>query len=509
MNSYPKFFFTLPIIAAFSGNENACAKGIEEKPINIVYIMSDDHSFQTISAYDKSNTLTPNIDRLAQDGVRFTNSFVCNSISGPSRAAMLTGKHSYTNGKIDNERAGFDMNQPNFAKYLQKASYQTALIGKWHLGDKPQGFDHWEILDGQGTYYNPDFITDNDTTRIHGYVTDLITDKSIEWMENRDKSNPFCLLIHHKAVHRSWIGNSTDMNEFEDREFKLPETFYDDYNGRKAAAAQKMSIDKDMDLAYDLKVDVKTPMDYGRAEIGRMDKGQRAAYDALYDRVTKEYKESNMTGSDLAEWKYQRYMRDYLKCVKSMDDNIGRVIDYLEKEGLLENTIIVYTSDQGFYMGEHGWFDKRFMYEESFRTPLVAMLPPSLKKRGDINQLVQNIDYAPTFLELAGVPVPEDMHGESLMPLLKGEKPNDWRHSLYYHYFEHPGEHAVRMHYGVRNERYKLIRFYGHDIETWEMYDLKKDPNEMNNIYDNPKYSSVQKDLHNELDNLRVKYKEN
>lgn len=480
----------------------------EEKPLNIVYIMSDDHSFQTISAYDKRHNSTPNIDKLADNGVRFTNSFVCNSISGPSRAAMLTGKHSHINGKIDNSHGHFDTSQPTFISHLkEKSNYQTAIVGKWHLNGEPKSFDYWDILPGQGSYYNPDFITKDGTTRHAGYATDIVTDKSLEWLDNRDKERPFCILIHHKAVHRTWVSDSLNMLAYEDKTFELPDNFHDNYETRTAASMAEMSIDKDMDLPYDLKVDVESHRPWGRNEINRMTPTQRARYDELYDKVTAEFKAGNFEGKELAEWKFQRYMRDYLKCVNSLDANIGRVIDYLEENDLIDNTIIVYTSDQGFYMGEHGWFDKRFMYEESFRTPLVMLLPKSLKKRGDINQMVQNIDYAPTLLDLVGIEKPEDMQGESMKPLLMGENPEDWRKSLYYHYYEYPAEHTVRKHYGVRTERYKLIRFYGHDIENWEMYDLEEDSKEMTNIYGVEKYSKIQSELKEELKRLRTLYK--
>lgn len=498
-----KQYITL-LTLALAGNS---AYAQVSKPINIVYIMSDDHSYQTISAYDKLHTSTPNIDRLSKNGVRFTNSFVCNSISGPSRAAMLTGKHSHMNGKLNNTDTYFDTSQPTFISHLKGTPYQTALIGKWHLDGIPQSFDHWEILVGQGTYYNPDFITEDGTKRHDGYVTDIITDKSIKWLENRDKERPFCLMIHHKAAHRSWISDSTNMFAYEDITFNVPKNFYDNYENRPAASNAEMSIYDDMDLPYDLKVDTTSKKGWSRVDIDRMTPAQRAQYDKLYDKVTKEFKESNLSGHELAEWKYQRYMRDYMKCINSMDSNIGRVIDYLEQSGLSENTIIVYTSDQGFYMGEHGWFDKRFMYEESFRTPLLVYLPSSLKKRGDINQLVQNIDYGPTFLELAGLEKPEDMQGDSFLPLLKADNPKDWRKSLYYHYYEYPAEHTVRKHYGVRTERYKLIHFYGDDIDNWEMYDIKKDPHEMNNIYGLSENKTIQNELHEELTKLRKQYK--
>ena len=412
---------------------------MENKPLNIVYIMTDDHTAQMMSCYDTRYMETPNLDRIAADGVRFTNSFVANSLSGPSRACILTGKHSCQNKFYDNTTCVFDTAQQTFPKLLQKAGYQTALFGKLHLESLPVGFDYWEILPGQGDYYNPDFITmNNDTVQKHGYVTNIITDDAIDWMENkRDKNKPFCLMIHHKAIHRNWMADTCNLKLYEDKTFPLPDNFFDDYKGRPAAAAQEMSIVNDMDMIYDLKMlrpDKKTRLKSLYEQfIGRMDEAQRAAWDAFYGPIIDDFYKQNLQGKDLANWKFHRYMRDY--------------------------TLVVYTSDQGFYMGEHGWFDKRFMYEESMHTPLIMRLPKGFDRRGDITEMVQNIDYAPTFLELAGVEVPEDIQGLSLLPLLKGEHPKDWRKSLYYHFYEYPAEHMVKRHYGVRTDRYKLIHF--------------------------------------------------
>ena len=488
-----------------------CTEPVTEKPLNIVYIMTDDHTAQMMSCYDKRYMETPNLDRIANDGVRFTNSFVANSLSGPSRACMITGKHSCENKFYDNSTCVFDASQQTFPKLLQKAGYQTALIGKWHLESLPTGFTYWEIVPGQGDYYNPDFITQtNDTIQKHGYITNLITDDAIDWMENkRDKEKPFCLLIHHKAIHRNWMADTCNLALYEDKEFALPDNFFDDYNGREAAAAQEMSIVKDMDMIYDLKMlrpDKKTRLKslYERF-VGRMDEGQRAAWDAFYSPVIDDFYQKNPQGKDLANWKFQRYMRDYMKTVKSLDDNVGRVLDYLKDNGLLDNTLVVYTSDQGFYMGEHGWFDKRFMYEESMRTPLIMRLPKEFDRKGDITEMVQNIDYAPTFLELAGVKVPDDIQGVSLLPLLKGEKPADWRRSLYYHFYEYPAEHMVKRHYGVRTDRYKLIHFYN-DIDAWELYDLEKDPAEMHNVINDSAYGEVLADMQAELKKLQILY---
>ena len=484
----------------------------QQGPYNIVYIMTDDHTAQMMSCYDTRHIETPNLDRIARDGVRFTNSFVANSLSGPSRACMLTGKHTSENRFFDNSTCVFDAEQQTFPKLLQKAGYQTAVVGKWHLGTMPTGFDYWEVIPGQGDYYNPSFITmERDTIIEKGYLTNIITDKSLEWIDKRDKERPFCILIHHKAVHRNWLPELKYLNEYEDKTFALPDTFYDEYEGRPAAEAQEMHILKDMDIIYDNKMMHKDKNTLYKGAymsfIGRLTPEERKIYDEAYAPIIKDFYEKNPQGKELAEWKYQRYMRDYAKVVKSLDDNVGRVLDYLKENGLDKNTLVVYTSDQGFYMGEHGWFDKRFMYEESMRTPLVMTLPEGFEYKGDIEQMVQNIDYAPTFLEMAGVEVPEDMHGRSLVPLLKGEKPEEWRNSLYYHFYEYPAEHMVKRHYGVRTDRYKLIHFYN-DIDVWELYDLQQDPSELNNLYGKEGYEQITTELKAELFRLQEKYKD-
>ncbi len=486
-------------------------QGAKSPRPNIVYIMTDDHTAQMMSCYDTRYIETPNLDRIARDGVRFTQSFVANSLSGPSRACMITGKHSCANGFYDNSTCVFDASQQTFPKLLQAAGYQTALVGKWHLESLPTGFDHWEILPGQGDYYNPNIIMQSgDTVRREGYITNIITDDALDWLEHgREADKPFCLLIHHKAIHRNWMSDTCNLTLYEDRTFPLPDTYYDDYEGREAAAAQEMSIIEDMDLVYDLKMYYPGHESRLRglyeAFIGRMNAEQRAAWDKVYDPIIADFRARKLTGKELAEWKFQRYMRDYMKTVKSLDDNVGRVLDYLDANGLSDNTLVVYTSDQGFYMGEHGWFDKRFMYEESMRTPLVMRLPKGFDRRGDITEMVQNIDYAPTFLELAGAEVPADMHGRSMVPLLRGEHPADWRDALYYHYYEYPAEHMVKRHYGVRTDRYKLIHFYN-DIDVWELYDLKNDPAEMHNIYGQEGTSEIVEELKQRLAALQEQY---
>ncbi|MBP5514879.1 MAG: sulfatase [Bacteroidaceae bacterium] len=486
---------------------------------NIVYIMTDDHTAQMMSCYGNSPVQTPNLDRIANEGVLFRNSFVANSLSGPSRACMITGKHSHKNGFTNNEHGIFDGSQQTMPKLMQLAGYQTALIGKWHLVSTPTGFNHYDILEGQGEYYNPTFIHDNGTRSVEqGYCTDVITDKAIRWMEQRDKQQPFILFVHHKACHRDWLPDLKDIRAFEDQTFPLPANFWDNYEGRPAAQQQEMAIGSshDMDLIYDNKIYL--PGDTSRLSqlyldyVNRLDAQGRKTYFQFHDSLSRAFKAHPLTGRELTEFKFQRYMRDYAKVTKSLDENVGRLMKYLEESGLLQNTLVVYTSDQGFYMGEHGWFDKRFMYEESLNTPLVMRLPEGYERRGIIDEMVQNIDYAPTFLEMAGAVIPEDIQGQSLVPLLKdnrtsvrGKSNKGWRDAIYYHYYEYPAEHMVKRHYGVRTSQYKLIHFY-RDIDQWELYDLKADPTEMHNLYGDPKYRKVQKQMHRRLRQLQKQY---
>lgn len=494
---------------------NKCAS---DKKLNILFIMADDHAYQAISSYGKGLNITPNIDKLAGEGVRFENSFVANSICGPSRACMLTGKYNHINGMIDN-RTTFDGSQQTFTKLLQQHGYLTAIVGKWHLKSDPTGFDYWNILPDQGEYYNPDFIEMGKKKRIEGYVTDLTTDFAINWLNKRDKSKPFCLLLHHKAPHRNWMPEPDNLNLYDDKDFPLPKTFFDDYATRSDAAKdQKMRIDRDMFIDYDLKVPIdeiesskfsneKINNNWWKSSFDRMTEEQKSIWNKAYNDENELFKKSNLTGNDLAKWKYERYIKDYLRCIASVDESVGNVLEYLKKNNLEENTIVVYTSDQGFYLGEHGWFDKRFMYEQSLRTPLIIKIPGG--EQGIVNNqnMVMNIDYAPTFLDYANVPVPKDMQGESLRKILEGKNPKDWRTSIYYHYFEYPAEHSVKRHYGIRTSKYKLIHFY-FDIDAWELYDLEKDPDEINNIYDNPEYKNIIDELKKELQKLREKYKD-
>ena len=481
----------------------------ESAPPNIIYIMTDDHGYQAISAYNGELNQTPNIDRIANEGAIFTRSFVTNSICSPSRAVMLTGKFSHENGQRING-LNFDGSQQTFPKLLQGAGYQTAMIGKWHLGSEPTGFDYWNVLPDQGDYYNPDFNEMGKKSRKEGYVTSLITDYSLDWLKERDTTKPFALVMHHKAPHRCWMPEIKYLDKYNDVTFPIPDNFYDDYEGRTAAAEQRMHM-KDFCPVNDLKMldkegEIEGPLrKYFEAQIKRLTPEQRAAWDAAYAHEIAYYKEAKLTGKALLEWSFQRYLEDYLRCIDSVDDSVGEVLDFLEENGLDENTLVVYTSDQGFYLGEHGWFDKRFMYEESFRTPLLMKLPSKIKK-GTVTELVQNIDYAPTFLDLAGVEIPSDMQGESLLPILDNVADNDeWRKSVYYHYYEYPGPHDVKRHYGVRSEKHKLIHFYN-NIDQWELYDLEVDPGEVNNLYGKEGYEKITQTLYTELLDLQKKY---
>jgi arylsulfatase A-like enzyme len=476
---------------------------------NIIYIMSDDHAFQALSAYGgplKELAPTPNIDRIAKDGVRFDRCLVTNSISGPCRAVVLTGKYSHLNGFMKNEgQAPFDGSQQTFPKLLQGAGYTTAMIGKWHLGSNPTGFDHWEILPGQGSYYNPDFITEDGKHTDEGYVTELITVKCVEWIKSAAGSGkPFMLMMHHKAPHREWQPGPNELTLYKDVTFPEPATLFDDYSGRgRAEKEQDMTIEKTMRLAEDLKL----YKDKSKKNVGlnRMNDLQAKAWDAVYDPIIKQFYESNLTGDRLVSFKYQRYMQDYLACIAAVDKSVGTVLDLLKANGLDRNTVVIYASDQGFYLGEHGWFDKRFMFEESYRTPLLISWP-GVTKPGSVNSdLVSNLDFAETILDMAGVKVPSDMQGMSMVPILRGKTPGNWRKEHYYHYYEYPAVHSVKRHNGISTERYKLIHFY-HDIDEWELFDLKTDPMELKNVYNDPSYAKVKADLHKRLDKAMEKF---
>ncbi|MCT4648642.1 MAG: sulfatase, partial [Carboxylicivirga sp.] len=420
----------------------------KDKQPNVVFIMSDDHAYKAISAYGGNLNQTPNIDRLANEGAIFTRATVTNSICSPSRAVMLTGKHSFVNGRLANS-GSFDWGQDNVAKQFQKAGYQTAMIGKIHMPGLPQGFDHFSVLEGQGKYYNPDFIQGGGKKkRFHGYCAHVIWDQVKNWLDGRKKEKPFFLMYHPKAPHRTWMPEPKYFDLFDSVSFELPETFYDDYKNRPSAAKHKMGIVEHMDLCYDLKMldkegEIKSRYRRNAQNLyNRMDKEQKAAWDKHYEPLIADFKSKNLHGEELAQWKYNRYMRDYLSSIQSVDDGVGKLLDYLEANDLDENTIVVYTSDQGFYLGEHGWFDKRFMYEQSFRTPLLIKYPKEIKAGTTIDALVQNLDFASTFMDFAGIDIPSDIQGESFRNLVS-DRDSTWRDFAYYTFYEYPGEHNV------------------------------------------------------------------
>lgn len=513
LNQFVIFSYILVLIGC--QNEEA-SKQMADKP-NIIFIMSDDHAYQAISAYDDKLIQTPNIDRIANEGILFTNASVTNSICAPSRAVILTGKHSHVNGKIDNF-SKFDTTNVTFPQLLQKAGYQTAMFGKLHFGNNPKGFDEFKILPGQGDYYNPKFITQNGDTIIDGYVTDIITDLTLDWMKKRrDPKKPFMLMYLHKAPHRAWLPSKKYYSEYTQKRFPLPATLFDDYENRGIAArTAEMNILEHMTLVYDNKLTTKTLKELDIRDwnnlppsLGKMNPEQRASWDSVYNPINEDFKKRypTMNDSTLTVWKYQRYMQDYLGTIASVDDNVGRLMDYLDEEKLADNTIIIYTSDQGFYLGEHGWFDKRFMYNESFKTPLLIKWPNKITPGTTEDELVQNLDFAQTFLEVASVRAPKDMQGKSLVPLLTGNKETWDREAVYYHYYEFPAEHAVKRHYGIATKDYKFIHFY-YDVDEWELYDRKKDPQEMNNVYNNSEYAEVVKEMKRILEETRIKYKD-
>ena len=471
------------------------ALGADKQPPNILFIFADDHTVQALSAYGHPLRLveTPNMDRLAQEGMLFERCLVPNSICGPSRAAILTGKYSHLNGFYRNGNR-FDGSQQTFPKLLQQAGYQTAIIGKWHLATDPTGFDHWHILPGQGLYYNPPMIRNGQQVRHEGYTTDLIADFSIEWLKQRDPSKPFLLMSQHKAPHREWAPALKYLGWNGDRKFPEPETLFDDYSGRgRAEHEQDMTLAKTFN-DRDAKL-VAPPY---------LNDQQREVWDAYYEPRNEAFRQANLTGKDLVRWRYQRYMHDYLGTILSVDEAVGRLLKFLDDQGLADNTIVVYSSDQGFYLGEHGWFDKRWIYEESLTTPLVVRWPGVTRPGSRQSSMASVLDFPATFLEAAGVAVPEDMQGRSLLPLLRGQTPDDWRTSFYYHYYEYPGAHSVRKHYGVVTDRYKLFYFYEPEMDYWTLIDRQTDPHELTNVYGNPQYATVQQELKAELARLRT-----
>jgi len=459
---------TVLALALFTAT-SCTAEPAKPRP-NILVIFSDDHASHALSCYGSKINTTPHLDRIAAGGMRFTNAFVTNSICTPSRATLMTGKYSHINGVPVFNR--FDGAQPTVAKYLQAAGYHTGMIGKWHLGSDPTGFDYWSILPGQGRYFDPQFIEMGVSKTVKGYVSDIIADQTIDFLEKRPREKPFLLFSNPKAPHRAWEPDEKHAQMYADSDIPEPATFNDDYAGRSSAATEAtMRIDRDL-----------KPSD------------------------TKGEPPGSLAGAALKKWKYQRYMKDYLRCVASMDDNVGRVLDYLEKNGLVESTVVIYASDNGFYLGDHGWFDKRFMYEPSLRIPLLIKVPGAAKPGAVNDRMVLNTDFTPTIMDLAGLPVPDDIQGRSLAPLLRGETPADWRTAMYYRYYHYPQDHRVQPHYGVRTETAKLIYF--NKIDAWEFYDLVKDPDEMNNAYNEPAYAQRVEEMKRELARVKKEAKD-
>jgi len=449
---------------------------------NILFIMTDDHAAHALSCYGSRINTTPNLDRIANEGMRFNNCFCTNSLCEPSRAAILTGTYNHVNG-VTTIGAHIDNRQENVAKVLQRNGYQTAVIGKWHLGQGPAhwptGFDEWNILQGQGPYFDPEMVRNGEKLQYTGYTTDIITDLSLDWLKQRDEDKPFFLMYQHKAPHRPWDPDDKHADLYEDIDIPVPETFDDDYAGRVAAGQAKMTV-----------------------------------AEHLTDRDLKQPVPEGLTPAAEKHWKYQRYIKDYLRCVASVDDNVGRVLDYLAAEGLSENTLVIYTSDQGFFLGDHGWYDKRFMYEESLRMPFIVRYPKAIAPGSVNDDIINNVDFAATWLDLVGIEAPERFQGRSFLPLLQGNTPEDWQQSLYYRYWMHLAHHYVAAHYGVRTKRYKLIYFYGDGMgqpgalderkePEWELFDLELDPHELHNLYHQPEYAEVAKELRAELRRLQ------
>ncbi len=447
--------------------------------------MSDDHAAHAMSCYGSRINKTPNLDRIANEGMRFNNCFCTNSICAPSRATILTGTYNHING-VTTLATPIDGRQQSFIKLLKESGYQTAVVGKWHLGrggySDPQGFDYWNVLPGQGDYHNPMMIEMGEEKQHEGYVTDIITELSMDWLEGRDKERPFCLMVHHKAPHRWWEPDDKHADMYEDIDIPEPETFWDDYGNRASAAKEaRMRVDRDLNER-----DLKGPTPDG------------------------------LTTEEEKKWKYQRYIKDYLRCVASVDDNVGRMLDYLDVHGLTENTIVIYTSDQGFFLGDHGWFDKRFMYEESLRMPFIIRYPKGIKAGAVNDDMILNVDFAPTFLDYAGIGSPDEFQGTSFRRLLEEDTPDDWQTSMYYRYWMHLAHHHVYAHYGIRTLQHKLIYYYADGLgqegsvdepkePEWELFDLEKDPLEMNSVYGDPAYADVVRELKDEMHRLQAK----
>ena len=492
----------IAIAAALAACTPAIERAPEEQRPNILFVFTDDHAAHAVGAYGgqlASVAPTSNIDRLAREGMLFRNAFVTNSICGPSRAVILTGKHSHINGvRTHHRESAFDGSQVTFPKLLQRAGYQTAIIGKWHLQTEPTGFDHWEVLTGfggQGSYYNPDFWTTAGTHKEIGYTTDIITDKVLTWLASqRDTQRPFMLMYQHKTAHIPWDPAPDHLTLFDDVTMPEPATLFDNYEGRNSGAkTQNMMVSG---LAGRV-LKLEPPTEVMNAE-------QLAVWNAAYEPRNQAFRAANLQGAELLRWKYQRYIKDYLRTIASVDDNLGRVLKYLDDSGLARNTIVIYNSDQGFFLGDHGWFDKRWMYEESLRSPLIVRWPGVVRPGSENTDLVQNLDFAETFLHAAGVAIPAELQGRSLVPLLRSQRPDNWRDAIYYQYYEH-GAHGVPRHYGVRTERYKLIHYP--TTGEWELFDLQTDPDELRSIYDDPAHADRVQQLKTRLQQLREQYR--
>lgn len=500
MHSLNKLFFLVFLLTSLNsyGQKEIASK----KPPNILFIFSDDHATNAISAYGgifKALAPTPHIDQIADEGALLKNALCTNAICGPSRASILTGKYSHVNGYYKNYKGGvFNNKQWTYPKALREAGYQTALVGKWHLASKPVGFDYYKyhISRGeQGLYWNPVYNDNGQHRKEKGYATNLTTDFALDWLKSRNKEDPFCLLLQYKAPHRQWAPDTKYENLWEDEEMPYPATFNDNYSGRELTAG-----DTEMTMDYFSRQDMKmTPPD----TLSKNDRRKWSQFGFKPNEIV--VPDKNLSAQEIREWKYQKYIKDYLATIKSVDDNIGRVLAYLKENNLEENTIVIYASDQGFFLGEHGFFDKRFMYEESLHMPFVIRYPGKIKPGTVVDDIVSNIDFAPTLLDMAGVPIPEQVQGKSFFNNLKGETAKDWRQSMYYHYYEYPYYHRVQPHYGIRNQRYKLIHFY-YNMDVWEFYDLENDPSEMNNLIDSKTYSDLITGLKKELYELKINY---
>ncbi|WP_142785525.1 sulfatase family protein [Changchengzhania lutea] len=515
------FFILIPVVfqSCKEAKSNEVVETQKPRP-NIIFIMADDHATQAISAYGHPISKlapTPNIDRIAKEGAIFRNNFCTNSICGPSRAVILTGKHNHINGfRMNGDR--FDGSQQTYPKILQKAGYKTAMFGKWHLHGEPEGFDYWNILQDQGNYYNPNFISVNqqtqkvDTTMVMGYATDIVTEDAIRYLDKiKDKNQPFMLMVQHKAPHRNWMPALRHVNKYDSIQFPVPDTYFTDHKGSTVSKEQYQTIYRDMYEGHDLKMTKKK----GSSELAhnpwktdfeRMTPAQRAAWNKAYQPKNDAFHDADLAGKDLDLWKLQRYLQDYLATIAAVDEGVGRILDYLKAHDLEDNTIVVYTTDQGFYLGEKGWFDKRFMYEESLAMPMLMKYPGVVKPGTEITALTQNLDFAETFLDFAQVDIPEDMQGKSLKPILTNTiEDEDFRDAIYYHYYDFPAFHMVKKMYGVRTKRYKLFHVYD-DIDAWELYDLKEDPSEVNNVINDDAYNEIEQILRKRLAELQQQY---